>query len=147
MPVTHDNPRPAGVVFALRLLWGAWLLGFAMAAADVAQLLGMESWLWIVLALLAVFALSALLVVYISEGRGWARWCYLGLFLLGRGFGLREWLLQFVDAPILGLLVLLQILLQVAALVMLFRLRESREFFMSDRAGLSRRRSTRTRRP
>jgi hypothetical protein len=70
--------------------------------------------------LISVFAVMALLIVFISKGKNWARITFLVLFILGSLPSIPLVLGEFTRSPVLGAFSLVQIVLQVIALYIVF---------------------------
>ncbi len=118
------GPRPGQVAIAVGLLWLTLLIQ-AGALTFLWRLFRLFPPFMFVVAgvITAVWALTAFLVAMIERGHNWARITYLVAFLIGLPFSAMSILanLDHAQAPIVGIVAAVaQILLQIAAVVMLF---------------------------
>jgi hypothetical protein len=113
-----DRPRSVGT--AVTLLWISLVVGFAKGALDFTHLRAMAPVGFTVFVLVFTFAVLILLVLRIGAGRNWARIAFLILFIIGTVPTLPVVRDELERAPLVGALSILQLLLQIWALVLLF---------------------------
>jgi hypothetical protein len=113
-----DRPRSVGT--AVTLLWISLVVGIAKAALDFTHLRAMAPVGFTLFVLVFTFAVLILLVLRIGAGRNWARIAFLILFIIGTVPTLPVVRDELERAPLVGVLSLLQLLLQIWALVLLF---------------------------
>jgi hypothetical protein len=121
-PGEERGPRPGQVAIAVGLLWLTLLIQ-AGALTFLWRLFRLFPPFMFVVAgvITAIWALTAFLVAMIERGHNWARVTYLVAFLIGLPFSALSILANFDQAPMVGIVaVVAQILLQIAAVVMLF---------------------------
>ncbi len=121
-PGEERGPRPGQVAIAVGLLWLTLLIQ-AGALTFLWRLFRLFPPFMFVVAgvITAIWALTAFLVAMIERGHNWARITYLVAFLIGLPFSALSILANFDQAPMVGIVaVVAQILLQIAAVVMLF---------------------------
>ena len=113
--------RPRHVFYAVALLWIALVLQAATLAFMWRLVLVASIQFVVICGILSVFwAITAWVVAMIERGRNWARFTYLALFVLGLPMVLVLLPLTFAVEPLLVLSTVLQLLLQLAGLVMVF---------------------------
>jgi hypothetical protein len=112
--------RPGSVGTAVTVLWVSLGVGIAKVALDFANLRAMAPMGFTLFVLVATFAVLILLVLKIAAGRNWARIVFLVLFIVGTVPTLPVVRDELERAPLVGALSILQILLQIWALVLLF---------------------------
>jgi hypothetical protein len=115
-----EGDRPRSVGTAVTLLWVSLAVGIAKVALDFAHLRAMAPLGFTLFVLVATFAVLILLVLKIAAGRNWARITFLILFIIGTVPTLPVVRDELERAPLVGGLSILQILLQIWALVLLF---------------------------
>ncbi len=121
-PGEERGPRPGQVAIAVGLLWLTLLIQ-AGALTFLWRLFRLFPPFMFVVAgvITAIWALTAFLVAMIERGHNWARITYLVAFLIGLPFSALSILANFDQAPMVGIVaVVAQVLLQIAAVVMLF---------------------------
>jgi hypothetical protein len=130
---------PVSVSRAILMLWISLAVGPVRAILDYSRLsaslanLSMSPEVFLVLTWAIVLLVYVFLVLKIRRGRNWARIIFLVLFILGLFSGVKEVAIGFrygLVSPILGAL---QVLLQGAALVLLF-IPDSRDYFRKKEA-------------
>lgn len=112
--------KPSQINTAVNLLWASLAIGFVKSIMDMQHLGSQASPAFINFILISVIAVMALLIVFISKGKNWARITFLVLFILGSLPSIPLVLGEFTRSPVLGAFSLVQIVLQVVALYMVF---------------------------
>ena len=123
-----QRERPKKVRTAVTILYITLGIGIARAvieAATNAELAGVGFLMFVTL---TVFAFMVFLFIMIGRGRNWARITFLVLFLLGLLPSIFPLIRSFALSPVSGVLGSAQVLLQIVALVLLFR-QESSAWF------------------
>lgn len=112
--------KPRAVTLAVYLLWGSIAIGLVKIPLDFSTLAAIPSpgLVWSVVVL--VLAFLCLLIVKISSGRNWARITYLVFFLIGLIPALPTLTGEFARSPILGVLSIVQAIIQGYAVFLLF---------------------------
>jgi hypothetical protein len=116
----QDVEKPSQITTAVNLLWASLAIGFVKSIMDVQHLGSQASPAFTNFILISVFAVMALLIVFISKGKNWARITFLVLFILGSPLSIPLGLGEFTRSPVLGAFSLVQIVLQVVALYIVF---------------------------
>lgn len=116
-----------------RLAYLSLAFGVVVAFMEDARLAAMTNWMVVLLTQAIVFGLTVLLIWLIARRRkGWVRW----LFLAGFVLGLPQWTSALASAlhanTVLGFLMALQVLAQVAALYFVF-FGDARDWFRQPR--------------
>jgi len=112
--------RPSSVGLAIKLLWASLAVGVIKILIDFQYLSAMANAALVGFVLVFTLALTGFLILMISTRRNWARIVFLIIFLLGLLPTLPVILTEFSRSPVAGILVVLQIGLQVYALFLLF---------------------------
>jgi hypothetical protein len=122
LPGEERGPRPGQVAIAVGLLWLTLLIQ-AGALTFLWRLFRLfPPYMFVVAGTITViWALTAFLVAMIERGHNWARITYLVAFLIGLPFSALSILANLGQAPVVGIAaVVAQIVLQIAAMVLLF---------------------------
>jgi hypothetical protein len=120
-PEEERIDRPRHVFIAVALLWVTlvmqaaglafmWRL-YRIAPPEFLVMFGITTAAWV---------LTAWLVAMVERGRNWARWTCVAIFPLSLPFVLLQLGFTIQSSPVAALLMLLQLPVQIAALVMLF---------------------------
>jgi hypothetical protein len=112
--------KPSQINTSVNLLWASLAIGFVKSIMDMQHLGSQASPAFTNFILISVFAVMALLIVFISKGKNWARITFLVLFILGSLPSIPLVLGEFTRSPVLGAFSLVQIVLQVIALYIVF---------------------------
>ena len=112
--------KPKGIKSAVNALWASLAVGLVKALLDFAHISAMAPAAFIIIVWITTIAFIAFLIAKISAGRNWARIVLLILFALGILPALYTMFAEFGRAPVMGALSLLQMGMQVYALVFLF---------------------------
>ena len=123
--------KPSQVRNAVRLLLASLAVGILRTAIGVPSGAG-SIVTFVVLVATITIAIVGFLVIKISGGRNWARIAYVVLFLLGLPYSIIVLAQEFAANALVGLVSVIQILLQSIAIVLLFR-RASNAWFRSGR--------------
>lgn len=112
--------KPQTVTVAVYLLWASIAIGLVKIPLDLPALTAMPSQglIWSVVVL--VLAFFCFLIVKISAGRNWARITYLVFFLIGLIPALPTLMSEFTRAPVIGILSVVQFIMQGYAVFLLF---------------------------
>ena len=113
--------RPEAVRTAVTLLYATLGLGVVRSALEGARLAAETSAVAFGAIALFSLALTAFLTYMAGRRRNWARITLLVLFLIGVPLSVKPLAASLIAAPVSGLLGLAQVVLQVVALVLLFR--------------------------
>jgi len=122
----NKESRPKTVDIAVNLLYGT--LGIGMLRVFWENPVQQTNKLVVgfsVFITIFVFAFMVLLIFKIGKGRNWARVTFLILFVIGIPLSVPVLLLTFSKNPFFGIINIIQILLQLAAMVLLFQKRSS----------------------
>jgi len=116
----QKSERPRTVTLAVNLFWASIAICLVKITLDLPALAAMPSpgLVWTVVVL--VMAFFCLLIWKISLGRNWARITYLVLFLIGLIPAIPTLGGEFERSPILGLLSIVQALMQAYGVYLLF---------------------------
>jgi hypothetical protein len=125
--------KPVEVTRAVTVLWAALALGPVTALVDMPYLRAQADPLFLGLIMVAVIAISVVLISQISRGRNWARITYLALTAIGSLPYVSLLGGQFGRSPVLGGLSLAQMGLQIVALWWLFT-RPGKTWFTASHA-------------
>ncbi|MEZ5646690.1 MAG: hypothetical protein R3E99_16305 [Burkholderiaceae bacterium] len=117
---TENIEKPSQINTAVNLLWASLAIGFVKSIMDMQHLGSQASPAFTNFILISVIAVVALLIVFTSKGKNWARITFLVLFILGSLPSIPLVLAEFTRSPVLGAFSLVQIVLQVVALYMVF---------------------------
>ena len=121
--MTRDSSiaRPVSVRQAVVILYASLGLGIVRSSLEAQQLSASAPLGFVFAVALCVLVLMALIVYLIGSGKSWARMVFLVLFLLGCPLAVRPLLRSLEATPVSGILGLLQIVMQLLALVLLFQ--------------------------
>jgi hypothetical protein len=103
------------------LLYATLGLGLLRAAIEFSRLATKSGAGFVIFVQVAVFAFMGLLVFMIGRGRNWARIVFLVLFVLGTPLTAKPPIDSLTATPISGVLGIAQIVMQVVAMLLLFR--------------------------
>ena len=112
--------KPSQIKSAVNLLWASLAIGFVKLIMDMQHLGPQASPAFTIYILISVIAVMALLIVFISKGKNWARITFLVSFVLGSLPSIPLVLGEFNRSPVLGAFSLIQIVIQVVALYIVF---------------------------
>ena len=112
--------KPSQISTAVNLLWASLAIGFVNTLMDTQDLGSIAPPAFTNFILISVFAVMALLIVFISKGKNWARITSLVLFVLGSLPSIPLVLGEFTRSPVLGAFSIIQIALEVVALYLVF---------------------------
>ena len=128
------GPRPARVSLALNLLWITIALGAFRLWRGWAELTAAAPMAIVVGTVVFVIGVLAVLLVFMGMRMNWARIVYLLLFIVGLPSGAKG-IVHALDADALvGAISIVQIALQIIALVLLF-MPESNAWFRNRETG------------
>ncbi|MDW7762020.1 MAG: hypothetical protein SCM96_15445 [Acidobacteriota bacterium] len=138
-PMPHRDPaaRPANVGTAVRLMYAALGLSFISFLIDRSWIpvniaeARWPNWIFFGGVFFILFGLSFLLIYMIGAGKNWVRMIYLVLYILmilSLPFSMKPFLQAVSNAPALGILELVQVVIQGIALVLVFQ-RDSSAWF------------------
>jgi K+ transporter len=122
----HD--RPAKVTWAVKLLYLSFYIGIIRAIMMFTSLHKANSRFFAVVVLAAVLYFSWLMIFKMDKGKNWARRTYAALFLAGLPFIKPSLFTSFTANLIPSGIAIIQLLLQVVALVLLYQ-KESAEWY------------------
>jgi len=141
--LSTDVPgRPRSVITSVALLISSLLIGLAGSVLQLPKLtenpqlkgLPIELIVSIAVPTMAVVAILVSFLIYkIYQRRNWARITLLVLFILGIPLSIQPVMQSFAQHPLLGLLQLVQAMLQIGAIILLF-VKPSRDWFTSQRS-------------
>lgn len=135
-PTASEPPAP--VASALKLIYASLAIGVVRAALEWPQMMRMMTPGSAIFSLLFTFAFLLWLANRVARGRNWARIVFLIFFLLGLPFSIGPLLQSLGYAPLSGMLGVIQLTLQVVALVLMFSRQASPWFRGSaERAGIA----------
>jgi len=117
---TQQLEKPKSVGTAVTLLWASLGVGLVKMLLDLTHMSAMAPAAFTIFVLAFTFAILIFLIFMISAGRNWARITFLIMSVIGTVLTLPVVLDEFGRAPLVGVLSVLQILLQVYALFLLF---------------------------
>lgn len=112
--------RPRSVGIAVTLLWASLFVGVVKVLMDFSYLRAVARADLISFVIIFTFALIVFLIFRISAGKNWARIAYLVLFVIGTLPTVPIVLGEFSRSPVAGVLSVVQVGLQIYALVLLF---------------------------
>lgn len=112
--------KPSQVGTAVNLLWASLAIGFGKSIMDMQHLGSQASPAFTNIILVSVIAVMALLIIFISKGKNWARITFLVLFILGSLPSIPLVIDETTRSSVLGAFSLIQIVLQVIALFIVF---------------------------
>ena len=112
--------KPSQINTAVNLLWASLAIGFVKSIVDMQHLGSQASPAFTNFILISVIAVMALLIVFISKGKNWARITFLVLFVLGSLPSIPLVLGEFSRSPVLGAFSVIQIVIQIVALYLVF---------------------------
>lgn len=112
--------KPSQIHTAVNLLWASLALGFVKSIMDMQNLGSQALPAFTNFILVSVIAVMALLIVFISKGKNWARVTFMVLFVLGSLPSVPLILGEFTRSPVLGAFSVVQIVLQVVAFYIIF---------------------------
>lgn len=133
MTSPHEPDRPAAVSNAVGLFYISLAMGVARAMVDWSTLTQHASAGFNLFVLALTFGLLLLLIHFVNQGRNWARIALLVLFVLGTPFSILPLLESLGTHPLLGILGILQVVLQGSGLAMLFSAQARRWFDPAER--------------
>jgi hypothetical protein len=126
----HAEPR--NIAWFARLTYTALGLGIIVSALEYDHVSAIADPKAILVTTAIIFLFFFVLIWQVQRGRGWARWAYLVLFVIGIPFYLPQVSDLLERNPTAGGLSLLQFVLQIAALVLVFT-GEARAYFAKRR--------------
>jgi hypothetical protein len=132
--LTSAGPRPARVNFALNLLWITIALGVFRLWRGWGELTSAAPTAIVAGTAVFVIGVLALLLVFIGMRKNWARIVYLLLFLIGVPSGAKGIVHALDTDALVGAISIIQIALQLIALVLLFH-PESNAWFRNRETG------------
>lgn len=119
--------RPREVLYAVQLTFVSLALGLVLFPLKQTNFVAAQIVLGI-FAILITLAFTGFLLFKIYRGRNWARLLYIILFIIGAPFAFPAVLTTFQKSPILAVIRLLQLSLQMMAVVLLLQ-KPSRDWF------------------
>lgn len=121
MTASNAPSRPAIVSNAVRLLYASLAIGVVRAFLEFNTMVA-DAPIGLVLVISAItFGLLLFLIYKIAAGRNWARIVFLVLFVVGVPMSVIPLVHSLAQTPVSGLIGLVQLVVQVIALVMLFQ--------------------------
>lgn len=127
--MTQEQPqRPAAVGSALKLIYATLVLGFVRDFWEVARLSESIPLGRLIFVQAFVFAFILFFTWKIGKGRNWARLTFAIMFLAGLPLAVTPLWQSLMAAPVSGILGLVQVLMQLAAVVFLYQ-KASSEWF------------------
>lgn len=114
-------PRPVTVKWALALFWLAIVLGCIKLARTLSLPTGPGGYSLTVFSFIAIYAVMAMVVIYIAMGASWARGIMLILLLVGILPAVPLVLAHFSLMPFLGTLTCVQAVAAVTGIYLVFR--------------------------
>ena len=121
MQGSANGARPPSVSRGLLLLYASLGIGLIRSAMGFPRFAQMSSVGFAVSVQVVVFAIFLVLLVFIARRKNWARIAFLVIFMLGVPPSMGLLLDSLSGTPMSGVLGLLQVALQIVALVLLFR--------------------------
>lgn len=121
MQGSANGARPPSVSRGLLLLYASLGIALIRSAMEFPRLAQVSSLGFAVSVQVVVFATFVGLLFFIARRKNWARIVFLVIFILGVPLSVGPLLDSISGTPISGVLGLLQVALQVVALVLLFR--------------------------
>jgi len=121
MLISNQLAQPSIVAAAVRLLYATLAIGLVRSLIESSRLAEASSVGFVLFNVFAVLGLLWLLIHLISRGRNWARITILVFFVLGVPMSILPLIQSLKHNPISGILGLVQIVMQVVALVFLFQ--------------------------
>ena len=112
--------KPIETTRAIEFLYLSLGIGIVKSLLDFSHLSSKTSAVFTLSVLIFTFAFLIFLIIKISGGRNWARIVFLIFFLLGVPLAIPLYLEEFRKNVFLGSLSSIQVILQVAALILLF---------------------------
>src|SRR5262245_50250060 len=112
--------KPSEVIVAVNVLWAALAVGPVKVLLDWRYLSAHADPVFMALVMVAVIAVSVMLILQIARGRNWARVTYLVLMIFGSAPYLTSLKTEFERSPALGGLSVAQMGLQIVGLWLLF---------------------------
>ena len=117
---TKNIKKPDRIIAAVNLLWASLVIGFAKSIMNMQHLSAQTSPAFTNFILVFTIAVIALLIVFISKGKNWARITFSVLFILGSLPSIPLVLGEFTRSSVLGAFSIIQIAIQVLALYFIF---------------------------
>lgn len=137
--MTHpETARPAAVTNAVGLFYISLALGVVRAMAAWPSMPPDVSPSLAFLLLAVPYGVLLLLLRFVNQGQNWARIALVALFILTAPFPTPALMESLGAHPLMGILRILQLVLQVAALAMLFGAQARRWFDPAERADAGR---------
>ena len=122
MDTNSNRPeRPKKVQNAVTILYVTLGIGIVRAVMEASANAEMAGVGFLMFVTLVVFAVMVFLIAMIGRGRNWARITLLVFFLLGLPLSILPLIRSFTNSPISGVLGLVQVILQIVAIVFLFQ--------------------------
>ena len=119
--------RPQEVLYAFWLTIASLALGF-VAIPLSSQVVRSQLLVFTIIGLFSTLAFTLFIFYMILQGKNWARMLYMILFISGAPFAFPAILIAFQKTPILAVIRLLQLFLQMMAVVLLLQ-KSTRDWF------------------
>jgi FtsH-binding integral membrane protein len=121
MSNSEQLAQPSKVATAVRVLYATLGIGIIRSILESSRHAEASSIGFVLFITFFVFGLMWFLIYMIGKGRNWARITFLVLFILGVPLSILPMIQSLTHEPISGVLGLVQIVMQVTALVFLFQ--------------------------
>lgn len=117
--------QPSRVATAIKLLYATLAIGLIRSIIESSRHSEASSVGFVLFVSFTVFGLMWLLIYMTGKGRNWARITLLVLFVLGVPLSIWPMIQSLTQDPISGILGLVQVVMQVVALMFLFQAKSS----------------------
>ena len=117
----NQSTRPHKVGTAVKLLYITLGIGVLRSVTEASMHAEATSPGFVMFVTFSVLGIMWLFVFMIGQGRNWARFTFLVLFIIGIPFSVLPLLQSLAAKPVSGLLGIVQIIIQIVALVFLFQ--------------------------
>ncbi|MCP3868359.1 MAG: hypothetical protein GY703_09745 [Gammaproteobacteria bacterium] len=114
------SERPAKVTLAVKLLYLVVTLGIVRTVITIMRHLEVRSPDFLIYAKVTIYALSVFLIFQIGRGKNWARWALIAIFIIHLPLTIIPTINSFSINPIHASLGMVQLVLYIAALLLLF---------------------------
>lgn len=126
--------KPEKIVLAMRLLYLIVGIGVLHTAITVVRHIDVRTPNFLIVVKLAVYAISLLIIYQVGKGRNWARWSFVGIFVVCLPLTILPAFRAFSHNPIVSSMLFLQLALYLMALGLLFH-NTTKSYFNNEKSG------------